>query len=142
MMWTPIGSDSTVPIYEQIIGQVVGVVASGGLKPGELLPSVREMAGLLLVNPNTVARAYGGLERSGIVESRRGTGMLITPDAPQKSAEMRVAILKDRLRPLLRDALGYGLTASDINRLIELELAATIASKNHPKSKPANPETN
>ena len=76
------------------------------------------------------------------MESRRGTGMLITPDAPQKSAEMRVAILKDRLRPLLRDALGYGLTASEINRLIELELAATIVSKNHPKSKPANPETN
>jgi GntR family transcriptional regulator len=142
MMWTPIGSDSTVPIYEQIIGQVVGVVASGGLKPGELLPSVREMAGLLLVNPNTVARAYGELERAGLVESRRGTGMLITPDAPQKSAEMRVAILKDRLRPLLRDALGYGLTAPEITRLIEVELAANIALRNHPKSKSTKPESN
>jgi GntR family transcriptional regulator len=123
-MWTTIGSDSTVPIYEQIIAQVVGVIASGGLKPGDMLPSVREMAGKLLVNPNTVARAYGELERSGLVEPRRGTGMLILPDSDAKAAEMRLSILRDRLRPMLRDALGFGLEASEILDLIRAELAS------------------
>ncbi len=123
-MWTTIGSDSTVPIYEQIIAQVVGVIASGGLKPGDMLPSVREMAGKLLVNPNTVARAYGELERYGLVEPRRGTGMLILPDSDAKAAEMRLAILRDRLRPMLRDALGFGLEASEILEIIRAELAS------------------
>lgn len=123
-MWTTIGSDSTVPIYEQIIAQVVGVIASGGLKPGDMLPSVREMAGMLLVNPNTVARAYGELERAGLVESRRGTGMLVLPEAAVKSAEMRLSLLRDRLRPMLRDALGYGLEAGEILDLIRVELAS------------------
>jgi len=123
-MWTTIGSDSTVPIYEQIIGQVVGVIASGGLKPGDMLPSVREMAGKLLVNPNTVARAYGELERAGLVESRRGTGMLVLPEAAAKSTDMRLSLLRDRLRPLLRDALGYGLEVDEVIRLVRAELAA------------------
>lgn len=128
-MWTPIGSDSTVPIFEQIIGQVVAVVASGGLGPGEFLPSVREMAGRLLVNPNTVARAYGELEREGLLESRRGTGMIITADAPEKAAFLRISMLKDRLRPLLRDALAYGLKPDDITRLVQAELAVSSKSK-------------
>lgn len=123
-MWTTIGSDSTVPIYEQIIAQVVGVIASGGLKPGDMLPSVREMATKLLVNPNTVARAYGELERAGLVEPRRGTGMLILPESDSKAADMRLAILRERLRPMLRDALGFGLEASEILELIRAELAA------------------
>ena len=123
-MWTTIGSDSTVPIYEQIIGQVVGVIASGGLKPGDMLPSVREMAGKLLVNPNTVARAYGELERAGLVESRRGTGMLVLPEAASKSTDMRLSLLRERLRPLMRDALGYGLDVDEIIRLVRSELAA------------------
>jgi GntR family transcriptional regulator len=138
-MWTAIGSDSTVPIFEQIMGQVVAVVAAGGLKPGEMLPSVREMAGRLLVNPNTVARAYGELEREGLLESRRGTGMMITPDAPEKAAFMRISMLKERLRPLLRDALAYGLEADDITRLVQAELAAQQASAKALKPKPARP---
>ena len=138
-MWTSIGSDSTVPIFEQIMAQVVAVVAGGGLKPGELLPSVREMAGHLLVNPNTVARAYGELEREGLVESRRGTGMMITTDAVEKAACMRVAMLKSRLRPLLRDALAYGLNADEITRLIQAELAANGPAKGG-KPKQARPK--
>ena len=121
-MWTTIGSDSTVPIYEQIIAQVVGVIASGGLKPGDMLPSVRELAGKLLVNPNTVARAYGELERAGLVEPRRGTGMLILPASDAKAADMRLTILRDRLRPMLRDALGFGLDACEILEIIRAEL--------------------
>lgn len=123
-MWTTIGSDSTVPIYEQIIAQVVGVIASGGLKPGDMLPSVRELAGKLLVNPNTVSRAYGELERVGLVEARRGTGMLILQESDSKAAELRLSILRDRLRPMLRDALSYGLEAAEILELIRAELAS------------------
>ena len=64
--------DSPVPIYEQIVAQVVFAIAAGDLPPGELIPSVRDLAHQLLVNANTVARAFQELERLGAVETRRG----------------------------------------------------------------------
>ena len=67
--------DSPVPIYEQIAAQVVFGVAAGDPPPGDLVPSVRDLAQRLLVNPNTVARAYQDLERLGVLESKRGRGM-------------------------------------------------------------------
>src|SRR3954453_5951156 len=74
--------DSPVPIYEQIAAQVVFGVAAGDPPPGELVPSVRDLAQRLLVNPNTVARAYQDLERMGVLEGRRGRGMEATAEAP------------------------------------------------------------
>ena len=66
---------STVPIYEQIVSQVIFGVAAGGLVPGSLIPSVRDLAQRLLVHPNTVAKAFQELERRGVVSARRGIGM-------------------------------------------------------------------
>ena len=62
---------STVPIYEQIVSQVIFGVAAGGLVPGSLIPSVRDLAQRLLVHPNTVARAFQELEKRGVVSARR-----------------------------------------------------------------------
>ena len=61
--------ESPVPIYEQIIGQIVFAVAASDLAPGEMVPSVRDLAAELVVNPNSVVRAYQVLERAGILES-------------------------------------------------------------------------
>jgi len=70
-----------VPVYEQISRQIAFAIASGGIEVGQLVPSVRSMSRDLAVNPNTVARAYRQLQDAQIIESVRGEGMLVTPDA-------------------------------------------------------------
>ena len=74
-------SDPT-PIYEQVMRRVKFAIAKGLLTPGELVPSVREMAKQAAINPNTVARAYGKLQDEGVLELRRGTGLAVTEAAP------------------------------------------------------------
>src|SRR4051812_19054906 len=73
---------STVPIFQQIADGIRAAVAAGVYRPGDLIPSVRAQAARLVVNPNTVQRAYEQLEREGIVESRKGTGMVVAAQAP------------------------------------------------------------
>ena len=72
--------DNPVPIFQQIADGILAAVAAGVYRPGDLIPSVRQQALALVVNPNTVQRAYEQLEREGLVESRKGTGMAVSPD--------------------------------------------------------------
>ena len=115
--------DSTVPIYEQIAAQVVFGVAAGDPPPGGLVPSVRDLAQRLLVNPNTVARAYQDLERLGVLERKRGRGMEVTADAPAVCDARRREIVRRRLRDALREAADGGLTADEVQALVEEEWA-------------------
>lgn len=115
--------DSTIPIYEQIAAQVVFGVAAGDPPPGGLVPSVRDLAQRLLVNPNTVARAYQDLERLGVLESKRGRGMEVTARAPVLCDARRREIVRERLRDALREAADSGLTADDVQALVEAEWA-------------------
>src|SRR6478609_6483826 len=72
---------STIPIFQQIADGIRAAVAAGVYRPGDLIPSVRAQATSLVVNPNTVQRAYEQLERDGIIESRKGTGMVVAAGA-------------------------------------------------------------
>ena len=72
---------STVPIFQQIADGVRSAVAAGVYQPGDLIPSVRVQALRLVVNPNTVQRAYEQLEREGLIVSRKGTGMVVADDS-------------------------------------------------------------
>ena len=113
--------DSPVPIYEQIAAQIVFGVAAGDPEPGELVPSVRDLAQRLLVNPNTVARAYQDLERLGVLESRRGRGMEVTSHAPDLCAGRRREIIRERLRDVLKEAHAGGLKSDDVFALLDDE---------------------
>jgi GntR family transcriptional regulator len=115
--------ESTVPIYEQIAAQVVFGVAAGDPPPGGLVPSVRDLAQRLLVNPNTVARAYQDLERLGVLESKRGRGMEVTAEAPALCDARRREIVRGRLRDALRAAAAGGLSADEVQVLVEEEWA-------------------
>jgi GntR family transcriptional regulator len=115
--------DSPVPIYEQIVAQVTFAIASGALEPGTMIPSVRDLAGRLLVHPNTVARAFQELERRGAVAARRGRGMEVTGDAPVTCQAQRREIVRGRIREALREAASSALTPEEIHRLVEEELA-------------------
>src|SRR5262249_1198008 len=118
-----IQTDSPVPIYEQIIAQVTYAIASGALEPGAMIPSVRELAEKLVINANTVARAYQELEQRGVVTAKRGVGMEVTPEAPKVCREQRQTLVRDRIRQALREAASSALPPDDIRQLVEDELA-------------------
>lgn len=101
-------SGSTAPIYRQLVDQVRRLVAGGQLAPGDALPSVRDVALQLAVNPMTVSKAYGLLELEGVLERRRGVGMLVAER--QRSASgagavgERLALLRPTLERAAREA--------------------------------------
>jgi GntR family transcriptional regulator len=115
-------ADSPVPIYEQIVSQVIFGVASGAVAAGELIPSVRELAVRLTVHPNTVARAFQELEREGVLAPKRGRGMEVTPEAADLCRERRRAIVRERIRDALRAAVSSALDPETIRKLVEEEL--------------------
>src|SRR5205807_10639317 len=96
--------DGPVPIYEQIVAQVIYGVAAGTLEAGSFVPSVRELAEQLLVHPNTVARAFLELERAGVVTPRRGRGMEVAADAPKQCRALRKELVRASIRQALREA--------------------------------------
>jgi GntR family transcriptional regulator len=114
--------NSPVPIYEQIVSQVIFGVASGAVAAGELIPSVRELAVRLTVHPNTVARAFQELEREGILTAKRGRGMEVTPEAAALCRERRRAIVQARIRDALREAVSSALEPEAIRKLVDEEL--------------------
>jgi GntR family transcriptional regulator len=127
--------DSDVPIYEQIVSQMVFAVAAGDVPPGELVPSVRDLAQQLLVNPNTVARAFQELEREGVLEARRGLGMAVTPDAPKLCRNRRQAIVRDRLHEALREAASAGLSPAEVHELVDAEWPGAAGRNGSAKSR-------
>jgi GntR family transcriptional regulator len=114
---------SPVPIYEQIESQITFAIAAGVLEVGALVPSVRELAGQLVVHPNTVARAFQELERSGVLAARRGRGMEVTPQAPALCQAQRQEIVRGRIREALREAASSALPPEEVRQLVEEELA-------------------
>lgn len=78
-----IESDSTVPVFQQIVDGIRSAILAGIYRPGEMIPSVRQQAIASLVNPNTVQRAYEQLEREGLVVSKKGMGMAVAENAPE-----------------------------------------------------------
>ena len=111
---------SPVPIYEQIVSQIIFTIAADGLEPGSLIPSVRELAQRLLVHPNTVARAFQELERRGVVTAKRGVGMEVTPEARKLCRDERQEIVRTQIREALRAAVAIDPTITALfpsNRL-------------------------
>jgi GntR family transcriptional regulator len=123
-----IDTKSTIPIYEQIVAQVIFSVASGSLCPGELIPSVRDLGDRLTVHPNTVARAFQELERQGVVTARRGRGMEVTAEAPQLCRTARQNIIRARISQALREAASSAMDPDEIRQLVEEELARVNGS--------------
>ena len=93
---------SGVPIYRQIIEQITRLVISGYLKPGDELPSVRQVAGELEVNPMTVSKAYSLLEATGVLERVRGIGMIVSTDREEGDGSMEKRL--ELIRPVLIEA--------------------------------------
>src|SRR5437588_3484132 len=121
--------DGGAPIYEQIVAQVIYGVAAGALESGTLIPSVRELAERLLVHPNTVAKAFGELERAGVVTPRRGRGMEVTAEAPALCRARRQELVRERIRAALREAASSALAPEQIRKLVDEELSRVNGHK-------------
>src|SRR5437764_12201561 len=102
------------PLYAQIVDQVKFAIAAGVVRPGDLVPSVRELSKRLVVNPNTVARAYRELQGQGLLEPVRGTGLQVTEAAAARCAEDRRAIVRQRLRGAIAEALRSDLAPAGV----------------------------
>jgi GntR family transcriptional regulator len=107
-----------VPIYLQISNQVKYLVASGRLAPGDEIPPIRVLAHQLLVNPNTVARAYLELEREGVVVKRHGSGTYVSDNGSPLARKERLKILSQRVDTLLAEARHMEIAPDDLIKLI------------------------
>src|SRR6202162_4886099 len=101
---------SGVPVYRQIIDQVLGGISAGGLKPGDQLPTVRQLAVDLAINPNTVVRAYRELEIRGVLATQQGTGTFITDKKPEKNQVEHQRRVTQLVGELLAKAGAQGIT--------------------------------
>ncbi|HUQ72912.1 MAG TPA: GntR family transcriptional regulator [Planctomycetaceae bacterium] len=108
-----------VAIYVQIVNQIKYLVASGRLAPGEELPAIRVLAERLVVNPNTVARAYRELETAGIVEKRRTAGTYVSDHGSPLARRERIKILTERIDALLAEARQMDIDFADVVKLVE-----------------------
>lgn len=120
---------SSAPVFRQIVDEVKSAISRGACAPGEMIPSVRQLAAQLLVNPNTVARAYRDLERDGIVYTRKGIGVFIADGGQKQSRQDRSGELRENLRRLIAEARRAGLSADDLRQLTEKTLRSEYAPK-------------
>jgi GntR family transcriptional regulator len=109
---------SRKPIYEQLIDKMKELIINEVLKPDEQLPSVRQLAQQLTINPNTIQKAYRELELQGFIYSQQGKGSFVNPINPGKDNE-KIELVKQELEKLLLEALYLGVKADDLHALIK-----------------------
>jgi GntR family transcriptional regulator len=114
-----IATNDGVPIYLQIVNQIKYLVASGRLAAGEELPPIRTLAEQLLINPNTVARAYRELESAGVVEKRRTAGTYVSAQGSPLARRERMKILAERIDALLAEARQMDIPFDDVMKLAQ-----------------------
>lgn len=117
-MWFHVDTGSGVPIYMQILNQVKRATASGLLKPGDQIPSVRELAIELTVNPNTIVKAYQELERDGIIKTVRGVGTFVAEKEIKIVHEERVRVLLNAIDKVLIEAHHLGFSENEVRQFM------------------------
>jgi GntR family transcriptional regulator len=124
---------SGVPLYFQLMEQIKHAVEIGALRAGDQLPTIRKMAEDLVMNPNTVVRAYRELEHQGVVELKHGSGAFIKETAEGRARLMRKA--QGILQSAMERLAAMGLTEDEIRRAFDNELAQLSAGKHPGKAK-------
>lgn len=110
-----------VPVYIQIMRQIKHSIIAGELKPGDKITSVRELAKELLINPNTILKAYGELEHEGVVVSKKGFGNFVSEKLAQQTKEERAQLISAACRSLVIDAVQLGLSLEEFLELLKAQ---------------------
>jgi GntR family transcriptional regulator len=114
---------SGVPIYLQLMEQVKHAIETGALRAGEQLPGIRPLAEELVINPNTVAKAYRELEHEGVIELRHGAGAFVSSNAKSRKFSDKVRLAQPIVSGAVENLRGKGLSDEEIRRLFEAALA-------------------
>jgi len=118
-----------VPIYLQLMEQVKHAVETGAVRAGEQLPGIRPLAEELVINPNTVAKAYRELEHEGVIELRHGAGAFVSAGAARtRRAADKVRVAQPIVTAAVEKLRAKGLSDEEIRRLFEAELAGLTKS--------------
>jgi GntR family transcriptional regulator len=120
-----------VPIYLQLMEQVKHGIETGALKPGDQLPGIRPLAEELVINPNTVAKAYRELEHAGVIELRHGAGAFVSPNAGAKKLTDKVRAGQAIVAAAVEKLRARGMTDEEIRRMFEAELAGLTRTGGH-----------
>jgi len=129
-MFVRIETTSGIPITRQIMDQVQAQCVSGSLRPGDRLPSVRQLARQLAVNQNTILRVYERLTAEGLLERRHGDGTYVVDTIPPAHMERQRQLLRDDAQRIAQKAMTLGLNANDIKALIDQAFTPAPGSQN------------
>lgn len=119
---------SSTPVYIQLKDQIRLAIAAGTLSPGEQLPTLRELAGQLRVNPNTIARVYRELQAEGLFVARSGSGTFVSDEAPGLAGEQTRREVGERLRELAGIGLRLGISEEELADLFGNALTQATAA--------------
>ena len=130
MLFRP-NPSSGVPIYLQLMEQVKHAVETGAIRAGDQLPGIRPLAEELVINPNTVAKAYRELEHEGVIELRHGAGAFVSGSARAKKLTDKVRAAQTVVAAAVERLRARGVTDDEIRRLFEAELAGLTRTGGH-----------
>ena len=111
-----------IPIYEQIKKGIKSEISLGILKANEALPSIRDLAAALVINPNTVARAYRELELEGFITTRKGKASFVSPDSNSLMKREKVRLIEEVFDRAIAEAGKFGLDAAEIRGIVDARL--------------------
>jgi GntR family transcriptional regulator len=131
-MQLSIEPNNGIPIYEQLVRQIKFAVAEGVLVPGQVIPSVRDMAKQLAINPNTVQRAYFQLQTEEVLQSLRGRGVAVCEGARKQCVADRQQLLAERLSAVLDEAIRSGLDEDRLRTMFEKALKNAVRTGEQP----------
>jgi GntR family transcriptional regulator len=134
-LWIQISPGSGEPIYAQIVGQISEAVARGQVSVGDKLPPVRKLAAELVINPNTVARAYSVLEQAGLVTTKTGAGTFVSDPRLRTADAADLNALTERIDTLIARSINLGLQSQDLIQMFKDRLARFAAEPKSEKNK-------
>jgi len=129
-LWIQITPGSSEPVYVQVAEQISETIAKGQLTSGDKLPAVRKLAAELVINPNTVARAYSRLEQAGLVTTKTGSGTFVADPKLRSADAADINILTERMDTLISRGLNLGLQAQDIIKIFKARMEKFIRQSN------------
>lgn len=122
-IWIQILPGAKDPIYSQIVNQIARSIANGQLSPGDRLPAVRALAGELVINPNTAARAYSILEQQGLVHTRTGCGTFVADPKLRDTDSAQLNVLNERIDNIITQGINLGLSYVELDKIFQLRQA-------------------
>jgi len=128
-IWVQILPGSSEPIYSQIFAQVARAIAAKTVAVGDKLPTVRRLASELVVNPNTVARAYSLLEQQGLVSTKCGSGTFVADPRLRHVNAAALNALSERMDNIIAQSLNMGLSKQDISDMLAARIEQFAAER-------------